>query len=274
MIIKKVFLALMLSLCFSQIMVAQSGMTDNQVMQFMVRENERGSSRSEIVTKLIERGVQIEQIRRVRDKVEKQKSGAVVGARNISGYDEKRQSRLRQNNSGKRGVETKGDGQRTTTTERVNESLMSPKQLKRYRRERDDDYMTEMDKILPDSIVDDDDYEYEYRKQTHKKQVFGRNIFNNRSLSFEPNMNIATPQDYRLGPVMLCILMFGVLRKDNSNRLFRPRVLSILKTMVLLTLMDSRWRKLTNAYALHWASVMRVRMFVLLLDKLRLLRLT
>ena len=77
MIIKKVFLALMLSLCFSQIMVAQSGMTDNQVMQFMVRENERGSSRSEIVTKLIERGVQIEQIRRVRDKVEKQKSGAV-----------------------------------------------------------------------------------------------------------------------------------------------------------------------------------------------------
>lgn len=190
----------MLSLCFSQIMVAQSGMTDNQVMQFMVRENERGSSRSEIVTKLIERGVQIEQIRRVRDKVEKQKSGAVVGARNISGYDEKRQSRLRQNNSGKRGVETKGDGQRTTATERVNESLMSPKQLKRYRRERDDDYMTEMDKILPDSIVDDDDYEYEYRKQTHKKQVFGRNIFNNRSLSFEPNMNIATPQDYRLGP--------------------------------------------------------------------------
>ena len=200
MIIKKVFLALMLSLCFSQIMVAQSGMTDNQVMQFMVRENERGSSRSEIVTKLIERGVQIEQIRRVRDKVEKQKSGAVVGARNISGYDEKRQSRLRQNNSGKRGVETKGDGQRTTATERVNESLMSPKQLKRYRRERDDDYMTEMDKILPDSIVDDDDYEYEFRKQTHKKQVFGRNIFNNRSLSFEPNMNIATPQDYRLGP--------------------------------------------------------------------------
>lgn len=200
MIIKKVFLALMLSLCFSQIMVAQSSMTDNQVMQFMVRENERGSSRSEIVTKLIERGVQIEQIRRVRDKVEKQKSGAVVGARNISGYDEKQQSRLRQSNSGKRGVETKGDGQRTTATERVNESLMSPKQLKRYRRERDDDYMTEMDKILPDSIVDDDDYEYEYRKQMHKKQVFGRNIFNNRSLSFEPNMNIATPQDYRLGP--------------------------------------------------------------------------
>ena len=57
MIIKKAFFALMLSLCFTQVMVAQSGMTDNQVMQFMVRENERGTSRSEIFTKLIERGV-------------------------------------------------------------------------------------------------------------------------------------------------------------------------------------------------------------------------
>ena len=33
----------------------------------------------------------------------------------------------------------------------------------------------------------------------HKK-VFGRDIFNRKDLSFEPNMNIATPQNYRLGP--------------------------------------------------------------------------
>ena len=32
------------------------------------------------------------------------------------------------------------------------------------------------------------------------KKVFGRDIFNNRQLSFEPNMNIATPQNYVLGP--------------------------------------------------------------------------
>lgn len=33
-----------------------------------------------------------------------------------------------------------------------------------------------------------------------KKRVFGRDIFNNKELSFEPNMNIATPQRYVLGP--------------------------------------------------------------------------
>ena len=47
-------------------------------------------------------------------------------------------------------------------------------------------------------------YEQEYldrlaEKKNRSKQVFGRDIFNNKELSFEPNMNIATPQDYRLG---------------------------------------------------------------------------
>ena len=32
------------------------------------------------------------------------------------------------------------------------------------------------------------------------KKVFGRDIFNNRALSFEPAMNIATPQNYLVGP--------------------------------------------------------------------------
>ena len=32
------------------------------------------------------------------------------------------------------------------------------------------------------------------------KLVFGRNIFTSRNLSFEPNSNIATPANYRLGP--------------------------------------------------------------------------
>ena len=37
-------------------------------------------------------------------------------------------------------------------------------------------------------------------KSKMKKKVFGRDIFNNKELSFEPNMNIATPQRYVLGP--------------------------------------------------------------------------
>ena len=64
---------------------AQTGMTDNQVMQYMIKETERGTPRQEIVTSLIERGVSIEQIRRIKKKYEKQNDGSVIGARDISG---------------------------------------------------------------------------------------------------------------------------------------------------------------------------------------------
>lgn len=38
------------------------------------------------------------------------------------------------------------------------------------------------------------------KEDSTQDQVFGRNIFNNRNLSFNPNVNIPTPLDYRLGP--------------------------------------------------------------------------
>ena len=35
--------------------------------------------------------------------------------------------------------------------------------------------------------------------QSKQTQVFGRNIFASRNLSFEPNLNIPTPENYMLG---------------------------------------------------------------------------
>ena len=57
---------------FSLSAFAQSTMTDDQVMQFIVKEHEDGSSQSQIVTKLMQRGVDIQQIRRVRSKYERE----------------------------------------------------------------------------------------------------------------------------------------------------------------------------------------------------------
>lgn len=184
MIMKRLFLAITLLLCFVfQALAQSSGMTDSQVMQFMIRENERGTSRSEIVTKLIQRGVKIDQIRRIRDTYEKQKKGNVAGARDITGKGTEN-NRLRKNN---------GENQRNTPISDKERSQMTIKEQRDYDQKRKDDYLDEMDEILPDSI------DYEDKEDKNAKQVFGRNIFNNRKLSFEPNMNIATPQDYRLG---------------------------------------------------------------------------
>ena len=50
-----------------------------------------------------------------------------------------------------------------------------------------------------------------------KLKVFGRDIFNNKLLSFEPNMNIATPQNYVLGPGDAVIIdIYGASQKSES----------------------------------------------------------
>lgn len=49
------------------------------------------------------------------------------------------------------------------------------------------------------------------------KRVFGRDIFNNKSLTFEPQMNIATPQNYVLGPGdQLIIDIYGASQESLS----------------------------------------------------------
>lgn len=56
---------------------------------------------------------------------------------------------------------------------------------------------------IPDFIQDDDMnmfVENETDSTEQIKQVFGRNIFNSRNLTFAPSQNIATPINYKLGP--------------------------------------------------------------------------
>lgn len=200
MSLKKFVVATLLMFAITPCAIAQSGMSDTQVMQFMLKESQKGTPKNEIVTKLIEKGVDIEQVRRVRSKYEKQKSGNVLGARDISGTGTT--DRSRKSNGSKRIIDTpQGINQQNAYTPKVNEAELSPQQRARLERERRAEYVDEMADILPDSL----DHlvipsGYDNASPAKGKQVFGRNIFNNKNLTFEPNMNIATPQDYRLGP--------------------------------------------------------------------------
>ena len=179
-------------------LAAQTAMSDTQVMQFMIKENEKGTPRTEIVTKLIERGVSIEQIRRIKDKYDKQQNGEVIGAKDISGSSST--SRMRSPNGDAK--DPKGQNQRAARREPEDVSKMSEKQRALYEQRRDYNFLNEIDGLLPDSLEAMGLWEDEelLDQKPAEKQVFGRNIFNNRLLSFEPNMNIATPSNYKLGP--------------------------------------------------------------------------
>ena len=178
--------------------MAQSGMTDDQVMSFVAKEHSAGTSNSQIVTKLMQRGVDISQIRRVREKYEKmQKQGSLANATDRTGNT----SRLRSNNG-----KTRSDYGKQSDKEAANYSnyRVQAQRDYSYRHTYDSndeeygDMQNELNGIVPDSTQMLKQLLAQQAKDKHR--VFGRDIFNNKELSFEPNMNIATPQNYRLGP--------------------------------------------------------------------------
>ena len=193
---KYIIFALMLLSAGS--VMAQSGMTDDQVMSFVAKEHSAGTSNSQIVTKLMQRGVDISQIRRVREKYEKmQKQGSLASATDRTGNA----SRLRSNNG-----KTRSDYGKQSDKEAANYSnyRVQAQRDYSYRHTYDSndeeygDMQNELNGIVPDSTQMLKQLLAQQAKDKHR--VFGRDIFNNKELSFEPNMNIATPQNYRLGP--------------------------------------------------------------------------
>ena len=65
---KYAILALLLALSVNTVYAQSSSMTDDQVMRYVVKEHDKGTSNAQIVTKLMQQGVDISQIRRVRNK--------------------------------------------------------------------------------------------------------------------------------------------------------------------------------------------------------------
>ena len=201
--IKKWCLVLAMAWAATGVAYAQSGMSDTQIMEYIVQQNAKGTSRDKIVKQLIERGVTIEQIRKAKEKYEKQQKGTVPGARNISGAEPDNFTRLRKNNGDKRRNEqTTGRRPQRSDRENPDDPTLSERDRTRLQQARTDAYNDELDAFLPDSMgYYTNDYEqFDEDEEEGKIKVFGRNIFNNKRLTFEPNMNIATPDDYRLGP--------------------------------------------------------------------------
>ena len=210
---KYAILALLLALSVNTVYAQSSSMTDDQVMRYVVKEHDKGTSNAQIVTKLMQQGVDISQIRRVRIKYERQiKQGGISGtSEEVPGKDV---SRLRTNNGKTREDYTIA----SKKAENYSNYRVNAKEDANFAHtydENDKEYMqfqNEMDYIIPDSTMMLKRLLAEREK--NRKKVFGRDIFNNKELSFEPNMNIATPQNYRLGPGDAVIIdIYGASQK-------------------------------------------------------------
>lgn len=177
---------------------AQSSMTDEQILKFVMKENAEGTSQAQIVTKLMQKGVTIEQIRRVKDKYERQAKNKGLGT--VSSKDTEEDNGRQRKNNGKKGS-SKNDDDEESPQYRIKDTREKKKSKSKevVYDETNEDWLMMQDELntfIPDTTAMLEKLLAEKRK----KKVFGRDIFNNKDLTFEPNMNIATPQNYILGP--------------------------------------------------------------------------
>ncbi|UPS45233.1 SLBB domain-containing protein [Prevotella sp. E15-22] len=216
---RKVFFLLGMFFLTCMTISAQSTLTDEQVIKFVMKEQKAGSTQQEIAVKLVQKGVTTDQIKRVQKKVERLKNNEGLGTVNDKtlGTD-------------KRQRKANGDPKKdNNSTQKLKDK--SPRRIvsldDEEEQEETEDYKAgllkkDMDEFMPDSFDLYDrkviqDYlkaKDEYEKKAQKK-IFGHDLFQKEDLTFEPPMNVATPQNYVLGPGdVVFIDIYGASQKS------------------------------------------------------------
>lgn len=156
---------LLLMLCFVTFTTSWSqSMNDQELVKYAVELKKSGASENEIAKQLMQRGATVDQIQRIRQQYAKQISQNGLDGSVDNAIGEANRMRVNNEKKNSNAIVTKrqGDKAQIFNLEEAN---------------------------------DEKDVE-----EPKTKKVFGRDIFNNKNLSFEPQMNIATPQNYVLGP--------------------------------------------------------------------------
>ena len=181
-------------LLFSDVLSHAQGMSDAQVMRYIQREAKAGTSQSQIAVKLMQRGVDMKQLQRVRQQVSASQGGS-SSTSGASGGSVSGNSRLRKSN-GSVMVDAQGNALYSQTN---GFAMGAAGEI--------EDIASRPNVYLPDSMS----------TMVNGKHVFGRDIFNKRMLTFEPNMNIATPANYVVGAGDRVIIdIYGASQKSEQ----------------------------------------------------------
>jgi protein involved in polysaccharide export with SLBB domain len=170
---RKFLISFVLTLCCAANIQAQ-GMSDQQVLQFISKEVKAGTSESQIVTKLMQKGVNIEQIRRLRNQYDRQVSDRGA-SRAADGAIRMATERMQGNGDGTTSQEL------TTAQQGTTGAVYSDAKEDVAVAERE---VKAMQEVTP---------------ETEGKKVFGHDIFSQANPSFQPPVNTPVPDSYVLG---------------------------------------------------------------------------
>lgn len=163
-------------------------MTEDKIIEYIQEQQAKGVSQEQIVFDLNKKGVTLQQIQRMREKYEKQQSTGVLGNTMPSGSTVTR-SRTRQSESYNL-VRPAEPASSNAIKNRLND-----KDKELQEKEKLQELYNESMFLFVDSL-----YLLKMSLLPPKKQIYGHDIFKNNNLTFEPSANLATPQNYRLGP--------------------------------------------------------------------------
>lgn len=182
---RKALLALALGIC--SLGASAQNMTDSQIIDFVKQEQAKGTNQQAIVTKLLQKGVTTDQLRRIRRKYEAEQS-------QMGAVDLKKGNDPSLLNNGKNRQRTNKE-KAQLQIQKQNGYLVRGQYENRNKTQ--DERLEEMNGAIGFMDIDSLIYYQNYFKD--ENQVFGRNIFSNKNLTFEPSQNMATPANYRLG---------------------------------------------------------------------------
>lgn len=174
MMTKKIVFLIVLFLSFQW--VAAQSISDEQVIKIVMTEKEKGSDEKTIAQKLLRQGVTPAQLRRIKAKYDQEQEG--LGAVDVTAIKRNRQA----------------VDKNAPVKDRRGENFMLRDEKAKYNNlQKREMLQSEMTFLDIDSVV------YYNNLLKEKEVVYGRNLFNNELLTFEPAMNIPTPADYVLG---------------------------------------------------------------------------
>ncbi len=214
--IKRISFLFLLILAIGCTLPARAQMTDEQVIRYVQEGMRTGKGQAQIGKELLAKGVSRSQIERLRERFSSDSEDAGNGSRSSTA-----QSRTRKRSTlpDRRIDSEEGD----RYYDRRNMRSKSPANSEfsvDYPNDPNDPYGT--DAFAADSLGYDRPFGSRQRPVPDSLRKFGHNIFVDRELTFEPNENLATPENYRLGPGDEVIIDIWGANEDNIRQEISP----------------------------------------------------
>lgn len=186
-----------------------SALTDQQVIDYIKKQSAAGKTEQQIGKELLAKGVTPDQAKRIKAKYEAQQRGEAADSRNYTSVNGDRRRGNSENSRQKDNVSTRRNYEKGVSQSRIQGEPVD------FTSADDSYYNNDNNGLLYENVnlaIDSLNY----------KEIYGHKIFNTQALSFEPSENLATPQNYRLGPGDEVIIDIWGTSEDHLREMISP----------------------------------------------------